>query len=97
MSTIAGHYFTDSPHGRICVAVLSGGAVCHRRWLDIRNATSADIGKPHIAHIGNLTTTEAEQIAAERDREDIRIREATLAAAGYGIGGMAAGGDSTCQ
>lgn len=58
--TIAGHTFIDSPTGRACA--------CGRLWVQIAGTRHDDIGKPHIAHIGDLNVAEFEQIEAERER-----------------------------
>ena len=58
--TIAGHSFNDTPQGRVCS--------CGRRWVDIMGVTRADIGKPHIAHVGNLNEREALECEAECER-----------------------------
>jgi hypothetical protein len=84
---IAGHTLINSHVGRAC-------ATCHARWINIRNATLADLDKPHFAHVGNLTRDEIREIAAERGAEDARIAQATLTAVGLGIGGMAAGAEA---
>jgi hypothetical protein len=57
--TVAGHRFYPS-----------GTCGCGRKWLDIRNSTSADLDTPHIAHSGKLTTFELDQIRQLRARED---------------------------
>jgi hypothetical protein len=94
MSTlIAGHTFEETHVGRACVGLLPGGEVCFRKWADVRNATRVDIDKPDIAHIAKLNAAEADQIGAERLLEDVRISNATRIAAGFGIGGMAAGSE----
>lgn len=58
---IAGHSFTDTPAGRVCLG-------CGKRWADIAGTTLDDVGKPDIAHIGALSEQEANEIIAERDR-----------------------------
>jgi len=86
---IAGHSFAETHLGRAC-------AVCLRRWIDVRNVTLADVGRPGIAHVDPVNEREIKEIIAEREREDMVIRDATLTAAGFGIGGMAPGeGDQT--
>lgn len=60
MTTIAGHTFVDMMHGRVCE--------CGRRWDEISGATRADIGKPNIAHRGDLNESEYLEIEVERDR-----------------------------
>ena len=57
---IAGHTFTETPEGRRCH--------CGRRWVDIAGTQPDQIGHPHIAHVGCLTTAEYCQIEAERER-----------------------------
>lgn len=74
--------------------LVNGGDTCGRRWIDIRNTTLADLDKPHIAHIGNATRNEIDQIMAEAARENARIAEATLTAAGFGIGGSLPGSET---
>lgn len=64
MATIAGHSF------------VWGVCTCGRRWTDIRNTTQADVGKPNIAHIGNINAREVTEIEAERMAEDSRIADA---------------------
>ena len=58
--TIAGHTFTETPEGRRCQ--------CGCRWIDIAGTQADQIGHPHIAHVGCLTTAEYVQIEAERER-----------------------------
>lgn len=98
---IAGHTFAETHRGRACIDTVRDAdgteRVCGRKWVDIRNATLADLNQPHIAHIGNTNHGEIGQIMAEREREDAVIREATRVAAGLGIGGMAAGTEPTEQ
>jgi hypothetical protein len=61
VSTIAGHTFQDTPHGRVC-------AGCGKRWVDLACVTRADVGKPDIAHEGNLSGNEVDQIEVEKER-----------------------------
>jgi len=84
---IAGHTFAETHIGRACTE-------CWRRWVDIRNVTLADIGKPNIAHSGDATSYQIEQIMREAAAENERIAGATLTAAGFGIGGIAAGDEA---
>jgi hypothetical protein len=91
MTEIAGHTFAETHRGRACIALRSDGSGCHRRWTDIRNVTPADAGQPGLAHVDPINLREINEIMAERTREDAVIRDATMTAAGFGIGGMAAG------
>lgn len=91
---VVGHDFRDGHLGRACVLLLNGGDTCRRRWVDIRNATLADLDKPNIAHVGNLNHGEIDQIVSERAKEDARIAGATLTAAGFGIGGSLPGSET---
>ena len=61
MTIIAGHNFTDTAAGRVCLG-------CGKRWTDITFATRANIGEVDIAHTGALNEQEADEITAERDR-----------------------------
>lgn len=58
---IAGHTFTDTPSGRVCLG-------CGKRWTDIAPATRANIGEHGWAHHGELIEREADEIIAERER-----------------------------
>lgn len=60
----AGHKFED---GRCRCGIL---------WVDIRNTTAEDVGKPNIAHHGNLNQAEITQIQTLRDKEDMAISAA---------------------
>jgi hypothetical protein len=59
--TTAGHVFTEQIEGTVCA--------CGRRWVDISGVTRADIGQPHIAHVGTLNEREFEEIVAKRERD----------------------------
>ena len=65
MTSVAGHSFPNF-----------GPCHCGLHWPTIRNVTPADVHKPGIAHTGNLSQFEYEQIAAERAAEDARIEAA---------------------
>lgn len=54
MSSIAGHWFG-----------ADGMCSCNRRFGDISGAGPEHIGKPHYAHVGNLTAVELSEIQAE--------------------------------
>ncbi len=97
MTEIAGHTFMETHRGRACIALRSDGSICHRRWTDIRNVTPADNGQPGLAHVDPINMREINEIMAEAKREDAVIRDATMTAAGFGIGGMAAGTDSVLE
>ena len=59
---IAGHQFTDQPHGRVC-------DWCGRRWLDIlAHREFWRAGEAGIAHSGLLSTYEVNELNAELDR-----------------------------
>jgi hypothetical protein len=97
MTEIAGHTFMETHRGRACIATRSDGSICHRRWTDIRNVTPADAGQPNLAHVDPINLREINEIMAEAKREDAVIRNATMTAAGFGIGGMAAGTESVVE
>lgn len=86
--TVAGHTFEN---GRCVATSPNSQNVCDRRWVDIRNVTSADLGQMDIAHSGALTQYELDQIVAAAIEQDATIGGATLTAAGFGIGGVAPG------
>jgi hypothetical protein len=65
MIRIGGHEFPDH-----------GPCHCGIHWTTIRNTTLGQVGQPGIAHVGNLTRYEYDQIAAERAAEDARIAAA---------------------
>ena len=58
---IAGHLFIETPG-------VGGVCACGRTWIDIAGTTSEDLNKDGIAHYGNLTTIEYQEIVVERDR-----------------------------
>lgn len=55
---IAGHTFD-----------LNGRCTCGRTWAQIAGTTLEDVGQKHIAHVGELNTKEAEEIAEKRERD----------------------------
>jgi hypothetical protein len=63
--TIAGHNFP-----------AFGPCPCGIHGVTIRNAQRDDVHRPGIAHAGNLTLFEYEQIAAARLAEDLLIAAA---------------------
>ena len=65
--TIAGHDFPNH-----------GPCTCGIRWLDIRNTRQTEVQQPNIAHTGNLTAHEYEQIEVARGAEDARIEAAMM-------------------
>jgi hypothetical protein len=56
---IAGHEFDSR-----------GYCKCGRKWLDIRQASEAEVGMAGYAHAGNLTDYEQKQIEGARMVED---------------------------
>lgn len=68
MTWVAGHNFEDSPTGRRCISTKADGSICGLMWLAIADTTIADIGKPDIAHSGNVNQAEVTQIEQERAR-----------------------------
>lgn len=70
---IAGHSFVLG----VCVTPKQDNdGHCGRHWLDIRNCTSAEVGKTDIAHYGTLTATEFTQIETQRKAEDAATADA---------------------
>lgn len=67
--TIAGHDFQYTIGGCRCVTIDYNGKTCLRAWLDIKDATEADLCKPDIAHTGTLSQRELSEIVAERKRQ----------------------------
>ena len=61
MAVVAGHTFI----GGICV--------CGRHWVEIRNATTGDVGQEGLAHIGKLTAGELAEIQQAKAAEDESI------------------------
>jgi hypothetical protein len=58
---IAGHYFIETPHGRVC-------KTCGKLYVQVSIVEKSDIGKPGWAHNGNLYANEYEQIQRENER-----------------------------
>ena len=83
--------------GRACVTPKGDGSICWRKWIDIRNVTLADAGKPGISHVDPSNIREINEIMAEAAREDAVYAEATRIAAGFGIGGMAPGSEQAAE
>ncbi len=54
----------------------NGVCVCGRKWVDIRNCSTSDIGEEGIAHMGRLTTNELIQIETLRTKEDAALSKA---------------------
>jgi hypothetical protein len=80
MTVIAGHQFANTPNGRRCMSHQSDGSgVCYRAWVDIRNATEADLGATGIAHVGKLNDAELREIITEREREEAALWDAVSA------------------
>lgn len=65
---IAGHTFDSGPLGNHCSGLTNEGIVCGINLVDILGATPDDVGKRGWAHVGTLSTSEYEQIVAERER-----------------------------
>lgn len=63
--TTAGHTFLPDPFGRLV-------CTCGRRWIDIAGATRDAIGHAGWAHIGALSASEYEEIAAAREAAWLR-------------------------
>ena len=60
--TIAGHTFIDGPGGRVC-------KYCTRTWIYLLDRRDQWVpGAPGLAHSGNLTSTEVDELNAEVDR-----------------------------
>lgn len=56
---LAGHIFQETEDGRCS---------CGKKFIDIAWAAETDVGKYDIAHSGQLTANELDQIIAERER-----------------------------
>lgn len=82
--TIAGHDFQYTIGGRRCVTLDYNGAQCVRSWLEIKDCTDEDVGKPDIAHSGTLNVRELNEIRAERAREETSLWNAVADAASAG-------------
>jgi hypothetical protein len=72
----AGHIFVDGIHGLRCA--------CGRQWVHIQGTQESDIGKPDIAHYGNLTRSEYDSIVTLKKVFDRRFQSATYAGSGGG-------------
>jgi hypothetical protein len=80
VARIAGHDFVNG----VCERLLANGGRCGRRWVDIRSCASdpSSIYKPDVAHYGNLTAEEWEQIRQKVQHEDYVFATATNEAVG---------------
>lgn len=75
---IAGH---DFDLRGMCIAEVDDGdggkRPCGRKWLDIRHVDATYVFENGYAHVGHLTSFEAGQIIAERERETQVCHDAT--------------------
>lgn len=84
--TIAGHDFALTASGRRCILYCSAtGGTCGIPWLHVRSCRVEDIEvTPGLAHHGNITKSEYNEIRTEVDKEEAAIWDAVIDAASAG-------------